>query len=363
MRAAGGDSATIDGYTILIDNVQVGESFDASAPPSAASVETRLAEIQDEYWFDTNNELSLSPVLELFDALKSSQELLAAYISLGMPESLEQNDLVRATLRGAGSAESGLGGDWLEQAFTDALGANAHPPSITPLHDRAGLLLAQLSPALDSAGDEAHGYVEWSLESLYDLEQNALKLCADDTYAVAPDTTLMVSAANGVMANDAQQPGATAISSALIFPATNGSVTLNPDGSFEYTPNPGFEGDDAFRYISTANLADPGDTPNLITADPATVVIVVSASAAPCIADLTTQNAPVGDPNYGVPDGVVSAVDLQYYVNAWVAGDLAIADLTTQNAPVGDPNYGVPDGVVSGVDLQYFVNAWVAGCP
>jgi len=37
--------------------------------------------------------------------------------------------------------------------------------------------------------------------------------------------------------------------------------------------------------------------------------------------------------------------------------------MTTQNAPIGDPNYGVPDGIVSAADIQYYVNLWVAGCP
>jgi len=82
-----------------------------------------------------------------------------------------------------------------------------------------------------------------------------------------------------------------------------------------------------------------------------------------CRPDLTTQNAPVGDPDYGVPDGVVSAADIQYYVNAWVAGDTDIADLTTLNAPIGDPYYGVPDGLVTAADIQFYVNLWIAGCP
>jgi len=82
----------------------------------------------------------------------------------------------------------------------------------------------------------------------------------------------------------------------------------------------------------------------------------------PCIADVTTQNASAGDPEYGVPDGVVSAADVQYYVNLWITRDPA-ADLTTTNAPAGDPEFGVPDGSVSAVDIQYYVNAWIAGCP
>jgi len=79
--------------------------------------------------------------------------------------------------------------------------------------------------------------------------------------------------------------------------------------------------------------------------------------------DLTTQGAGSGDPGYGVPDGQVSAADLNYYVNAYVAADLAIADVTTQGAGSGDPGYGVPDGQVTAADINYFVNLWIAGCP
>jgi len=83
----------------------------------------------------------------------------------------------------------------------------------------------------------------------------------------------------------------------------------------------------------------------------------------PCAPDLTTQGAGAGDPGYGVPDGSVTAADLNYFVNAYVTGDLGIADVTTQGAGAGDPGYGAPDGSVTGADLQYYVNLWVAGCP
>jgi len=80
-------------------------------------------------------------------------------------------------------------------------------------------------------------------------------------------------------------------------------------------------------------------------------------------ADVTTQGAGIGDPGYGVPDGAVTAADLNYFVNAYVAGDIGIADVTTQGAGAGDPGYGVPDGQVTAADLQYYVNLWVVGCP
>ncbi len=82
-----------------------------------------------------------------------------------------------------------------------------------------------------------------------------------------------------------------------------------------------------------------------------------------CAADLTTQGAGVGDPGYGVPDGQVTASDINFFVNAWAAGDIAVADVTTQGAGAGDPGFGVPDGLVTGSDINYYVNLWVAGCP
>jgi|GEM_PF-1341350 len=94
--------------------------------------------------------------------------------------------------------------------------------------------------------------------------------------------------------------------------------------------------------------------------DAATLTAAPTACGA---ADLTTQGAGTGDPGYGVPDGQVTASDLNYFVNAYVVGDASIADITTQGAGSGDPGYGVPDGSVTAADLQYYVNLWVAGCP
>jgi len=82
-----------------------------------------------------------------------------------------------------------------------------------------------------------------------------------------------------------------------------------------------------------------------------------------CIADVTTQGASTGGPGFGVPDGLVTASDIYYYVNFWVAGDVGIADLTTQGAGAGDPGFGTPDGLVTASDINFYVNLWVVGCP
>ena len=42
-----------------------------------------------------------------------------------------------------------------------------------------------------------------------------------------------------------------------VTPPSNGTVTLSADGSFTYTPNTGFRGDDSFTYdISDGDLTD-----------------------------------------------------------------------------------------------------------
>jgi len=79
-------------------------------------------------------------------------------------------------------------------------------------------------------------------------------------------------------------------------------------------------------------------------------------------ADLTTTGAAIGDPGYGVPDGQVTGADINFYVNAYVAGDAGIADITTQGAGVGDPGYGVPDGLITAADINFYVNLWNLGC-
>jgi|GEM_PF-2861517 len=76
-----------------------------------------------------------------------------------------------------------------------------------------------------------------------------------------------------------------------------------------------------------------------------------------CAADVTTTGAGSQDPGYGVPDGEMTAADLQYYSNLYVAQDLA-ADLTTSGANSGDPGYGVPDGNITAGDIQYYVNLY-----
>ncbi|MCB9149972.1 MAG: tandem-95 repeat protein [Caldilineaceae bacterium] len=87
---------------------------------------------------------------------------------------------------------------------------------------------------------------------------NDAPVAAGDSYSTAEDTTLDV-AAPGVLANDSDVEGDT-ISAVLVSGPANGSLTLNSDGSFSYTPAANFNGSDSFTYKANDGQADSGVT-------------------------------------------------------------------------------------------------------
>jgi VCBS repeat-containing protein len=95
---------------------------------------------------------------------------------------------------------------------------------------------------------------------------NAAPVAADDAYALDQATVLTVNAP-GVLANDVDT-GSEALAAVLVANAEHGTVTLRPDGSFTYTPDPGFSGTDRFTYEANDGRAD---------SSPATVTLTVRA--------------------------------------------------------------------------------------
>jgi VCBS repeat-containing protein len=93
-------------------------------------------------------------------------------------------------------------------------------------------------------------------------------VAVNDNYTTGEDQSLTVPAATGVLVNDNDggDGGALIVSPPYTQPS-NGTVTLNPDGSFVYTPNPNFYGTDSFTYKNS----DSVDTSNT-----ATVTIIVN---------------------------------------------------------------------------------------
>ncbi len=90
----------------------------------------------------------------------------------------------------------------------------------------------------------------------------------DDAYFGFPDTDVL----GNVLDNDTDPEGDNQFVDISISPASgpnNGTIVLNADGTFTYTPNPGFSGQDSFIY----SIFDDGSP---VATDKATVIILIT---------------------------------------------------------------------------------------
>lgn len=78
-------------------------------------------------------------------------------------------------------------------------------------------------------------------------------IARDDFYTTTEGTPLSVPAP-GVLANDSD-PDGDSLTAQLVAGPSNGTLVLNPDGSFTYTPNAGFNGTDTFTYQASDGSA------------------------------------------------------------------------------------------------------------
>lgn len=95
--------------------------------------------------------------------------------------------------------------------------------------------------------------------------ENHAPVAANDTYSVDQGQPLSVNAP-GVLSNDNYFDG-NPLTAELINPPSKGVLNLNSDGSFTYTPNPGYNGTDLFTYAASDGL---------LQSSPATVTITVN---------------------------------------------------------------------------------------
>src|SRR3989454_3308353 len=76
----------------------------------------------------------------------------------------------------------------------------------------------------------------------------------NDAYSTSEDTVLTVPAP-GVLGNDIDEAGHP-LTAVLVSGTTHGTLTLNSNGSFSYTPNTNYNGPDSFTYKANDGTAD-----------------------------------------------------------------------------------------------------------
>jgi VCBS repeat-containing protein len=84
---------------------------------------------------------------------------------------------------------------------------------------------------------------------------NQAPTAEEDSYQATEDTALDITAAQGVLANDSD-PDGDPLTTVLLNGPANGALTLNPDGSFTYTPDENFFGGDSFTYKANDGAED-----------------------------------------------------------------------------------------------------------
>ncbi len=106
-------------------------------------------------------------------------------------------------------------------------------------------------------------------------------VASDDSASTAPGTPVTIN----VLANDSDPDGDTLLVD-WTWPASNGTVTINANGTVTYTPNPGFQGIDSFYY----SIHD-SPTGSSFLSDSALVTVTVQGNRAPdAVNDSATTN-------------------------------------------------------------------------
>ncbi len=166
-----------------------------------------------------------------------------------------RGDAPIASFTTSGQLPPGVAFDGLTGSLSGTLAANASAlPAGSP-----GVYLFSIT-AIDSNGLSVTQNIRWEIS-------NPAPTATDDAQTVAENGTVTID----VLANDIDPDGGPANANAADLDdlvvssasAANGTVTINPDGTLQYTPDPDFNGPDTITYtvsdgnggVSTATVA------------------------------------------------------------------------------------------------------------
>lgn len=128
----------------------------------------------------------------------------------------------------------------------------------------------------------------------------------ENGYSVGADRTLTVSAPQGILTND-DDPDGDELSAVVTEMPGNGTLSVNDDGSFIYTPRAGFTGVDSFTYQAFDGTARSA---------PVTVTIVVEPGVPETIVLAGGQFASMCADNWW-PEAKMYESHLWYYCDRW----------------------------------------------
>ena len=261
-----------------------------------------------------------SSIAQAAEALDDVEAVLDAYISIARPGLLESSAIARAILRGATGSVDPMGNpikpsevglrsesvldliDRIEAA--DTAGWADPSLNVSTLADQLLFNLALLQEELVNSTDlpnESAPYFRWALEELKSLRDHSDKLAIDDSFE-----THRAGNTESVLDNDIRQLRSQDVVNGQVVASTgrfevdtgfgpgdpgyvspsHGQVTFNADGTFTYTPDAGYIGQDRFTYRALCDITTDASGNNggtIAYSAPAWVVLNVTES---CLADV-----------------------------------------------------------------------------
>jgi VCBS repeat-containing protein len=140
------------------------------------------------------------------------------------------------------------------------------------------------TPGAGSQGDDSFTYIAHDQDGESEPATVTIKVgkppeVQDHDYETRANTSLSITPGDGVLsdASDAENDFFTAVlkeaqEGQTIAPTEHGSVVLDSDGAFTYTPDPGFIGTDTFKYLARDQDGDSDDA--TVTINVKTLVMV-----------------------------------------------------------------------------------------
>jgi DNA/RNA endonuclease G (NUC1) len=135
--------------------------------------------------------------------------------------------------------------------------------------------------------NDGHGGNDTATVNMTITNVNDAPVATSDSYVTNSNTTLNV-AAPGVLGNDSDIDGPS-LTAQLVSSVSHGSLVLQPDGSFSYTPSLDFEGTDSFTYHAYDGAAYSNTVTVTITVND-TVAPVLTTSVAVSLISSTNSN-------------------------------------------------------------------------
>jgi uncharacterized repeat protein (TIGR01451 family) len=184
----------------------------------------------------------------------------------------------------------------------------------------------------------------------------------DDAYSVRENHELIVPVSTGLLANDSD-PDGDPLTAVLDSASFNGSLSLYPDGSFYFTPDPGFSGTTSFTY----HASDSIDSSTVATV---TITVVLDNTPTPT-ATLTNTPMPSDTPSAtptdtatDTPTNAPTATPTPTHTDTPTNTSSATASAIPTNTPtrIAPPN-GAADltiikrAIVSGSNIIYSLSA------